>query len=125
LQENKTAHEDNIKLQKMLVNTLQTTLAAIDNPYSPHSTLQKSQETHLEKNKQILSLLKTHCEKIEEIEYHDAQKQQQIMNMIVVDVMRLSHRVLCYKTAGVCSPDCYVVINDIFAPNLSVAYSHG
>jgi len=88
LQERQNVNKDNITLQKMIVNTLQTTLADFDNPYSPHSVLQKSQETHNEKNKQIKSLLKTHCEKLEEIEYQDAQNNQQIINMIVIDVMR-------------------------------------
>jgi len=88
LQEQQTVHNDNITLQKMIVNTLQTALADSDNPYSPHSLLQKSQNTHNEKNKQIRSLLTTHCEKLEEIEYQGAQKNQQIINMIVVDVMK-------------------------------------
>jgi hypothetical protein len=81
LQEQRTVHKDNIALQKMIVNTLQTSLAATDNPYSLHSTLQKSQKTHNLKNKQIQSLLTTHLEKLEESEYQDAQKSQEIHNL--------------------------------------------
>jgi len=87
LQEQRTVHKDNIALQKMIVNTLQTSLAATDNPYSLHSTLQKSQEIHNLKNKQIQSLLTIHREKLEESEYQDAQKELQIINMIVVDLI--------------------------------------
>jgi len=84
LQEQQTVHKENITLQKLIVNTLQTALAASDNPYSPHSALPKSQETHDQKNKQILSLLKTHREKLEASEYHDAQKNQQIITQGIV-----------------------------------------
>jgi len=84
LQEQHTLHEDKVKLQETVVNTLQTTLAANDNC----SMWQKSQESHDRKNEQILSLLKIHREKLEVSEYYNEQKKQQILNMIVVDVIK-------------------------------------
>jgi len=80
LQEQQTLHKDDIKLQETVVNTLQTTLAA--------SIREKSQESHDRKNEQILSLLKIHREKLEASEYHNKPKKQQILNMIVVDVIK-------------------------------------
>jgi len=84
LQEQHTLHEDKVKLQETVVNTLQTTLAANDNC----SMWQKSQESHDRNNEQILSLLKIHREKLEVSEYYNEQKKQQILNMIVVDVIK-------------------------------------
>jgi hypothetical protein len=85
LQAEETDNEDNIKMQQMLINTLQTTLEVNNNADSPMSTMQETQKIHNERNKEMQILLENHVKTRKKLEYQNAQKKNQIFNLIVLD----------------------------------------